>query len=165
MPPGGALGFSGYLMDWLVAINPWVDLPEGREAVEHVQNQFYTHSGMLSLLLPGASELAERSETRLRSFAEPFNGPEWYRAIVLATHHRGLHHIGPLDAKFADDAFVFPPGAHRDSLDYFRTVPRAVGGNRRARLEAMRRYFPELAAYPDDKGRPYSEYDSYMNPD
>ena len=31
VPPEGALGFNGYLMDWLMAINPWQALQPGAD--------------------------------------------------------------------------------------------------------------------------------------
>lgn len=164
VPPGGALGFNGYLMDLLMAINPWHVLPSGADPAEHLWDRHYTRRGMLNLLLPDAAALADDSLARFRTFARRFEGPDWYRLTLLHVHHRGLHYTGPMDPMFADDVFHFSPGAHVRSLDYFLTVPRDVAGNRRARLEAMRRYFPELADYPNAYGRPYSAYDTLHKP-
>jgi hypothetical protein len=162
VPSNGAIGFNGYLMDWLMAVSPLKALPPGTTPAQHVWDRHKMGRGMLALLLPDASSLAEDSLNRLRAFAQRFEGPRWYRAVLLIVHQRGLHYTGPMDPMFADDAFYFSPGAHVRSLRYFQTVPRAVGGDRRARLEAMRRYFPELAAYPNADGHPYDAYDVLM---
>lgn len=162
VPPGGAVGFNGYLMDLLMAINTVQTLRPGADPTEHVWNRHYTRRFMLQALLPHAGALAEDSLDRFKAVAAQFDGPDWYKAALLDVHHRGLHYTGPMDSMFADEALYFSPGAHVRSLDYFLTVPRDVGGNRRARLEAMRRYFPDLAAYPDAYGRPYAEYETLV---
>lgn len=158
-PPGGALGFDGYLMDWLLAVNPWQSLPEGVDAGTHVWGRHYTRGGMLRALFPDASALADESLALFRTRARRFDGPEWAKATLLDLHHRGLHYTGPLDPMMADDKVHVSPGAHRRALEFFLTVPRDVGGDRRARLEAMRRFFPDLATYPDSSGVPYTSYD------
>lgn len=163
LPRGGeALMLGGYLMDGLMTISPWTALPEGTGPAEHVWNQRYTRPGMLRLLFPDRGALADESFAHLRAAAARFDGPRWYRAVLLAMHQRGLHYTGPLDPLFADDALHFSPGAHVRSLDYFRTVPRAVAGDRKARLEALRRHFPDLAAYPGPDGRSYRRKDRLL---
>lgn len=150
------LGFNGYLMDWFLGIAPR-DHPAPDNAVGPLWDRTYTRPNMLRALFADEADLQAPVKARLEDIVESVDGPAWYRMMMGDFHQRGLHYTGVIDPMLADDALYVSPGAHRWSLEFVRTAPKEIAGERRARLEAMRRYFPELAAYPGPNGVPYAE--------
>lgn len=150
------LGFNGYLMDWFLGIAPR-DHPAPDNAVGPLWNRTYTRPNMLRALFADEADLQAPVKARLENIVQSVDGPAWYRMMMGDFHQRGLHYTGVIDPMLSDDALYVSPGAHRWSLEFVRTAPKEVAGERRARLEAMRRYFPELAAYPGPNGVPYAE--------
>ena len=154
-PPGGAVGFTGYLMDLLLSLSSQRFIVSMTDPARAVWERRYTGPAMMRLLLPDARRLAARSLQRLRRGAAAFDGPPWFRLILLDLHRRGLHYTGILDPMLADEAFYFAPGAHAQALRFLETTPFEVGGDRRARLRAMQKYYPDVAAFPDSYGQSY----------
>jgi hypothetical protein len=154
--PEAVVGFNGYLMDWFLGIAPR-NHPDPGNAVEPLWNRTYTRPTMLQALFADESDLQEPLRSRLEALVNSIEGPPWYRLLMGDFHQRGLHYTGVVDPMMADDALYVSPGAHRWSLEFVRTAPKDVAGERRARLEVMRRYFPELAAYPGPRGVPYAD--------
>lgn len=150
------VGFNGYLMDWFLGIAPR-DHPAPDNAVGPLWNRTYTRPNMLRALFRDEADLQKPVRDRLEAIVRSVEGPAWYRMMMGDFHQRGLHYTGVIDPMLADDALYVSPGAHRWSLEFVRTAPKDVAGERRARLEAMRRHFPELAAYPGPRGVPYAE--------
>lgn len=150
------LGFNGYLMDWFLGIAPR-DHPAPDNAVGPLWNRTYTRPNMLRALFSDEKDLQPPVRARLESIVESVDGPAWYRMMMGDFHQRGLHYTGVIDPMLADDAMYVSPGAHPWSLEFVKTAPKDVAGERRARLEAMRRYFPALAAYPGPNGVPYAD--------
>lgn len=154
--PEAVLGFNGYLMDWFLGISPR-DYPPPGDPLAPLWNRTYTRPTMLKALFEDEADLKTSMRDRLEAIVGKIDGPDWYRVIMGDFHQRGLHYTGVIDPMMADDALYVSPGAHPWSLEFMQTVPKEVGGERRARLEAMRRYFPELAQYPGPDGVPYAE--------
>lgn len=154
--PEAVLGFNGYLMDWFLGIAPR-NRPPADDPLKPLWSRTYTRPNMLRALFPDEEELQAPARRQLNEMVASVEGPPWYRMLMGDFHQRGLHYTGIVDPMLADDALYVSPGAHRWSLSFVRTAPKDVAGERRARLEAMRRHFPDLAAYPDPDGVPYAE--------
>jgi hypothetical protein len=154
--PESVVGFNGYLMDWFLGIAPR-NHPEPGHAVDPLWNRMYTRPNMLKALFADEPDLQEPVRERLQAIVNSVEGPPWYRMMMGDFHQRGLHYTGVIDPMLSDDALYVSPGAHRWSLEFVRTAPKEIAGERRARLEAMRRYFPELASYPGPRGVPYAD--------
>jgi hypothetical protein len=154
--PEAVVGFNGYLMDWFLGIAPR-NHPSPDNPVGPLWNRTYTRPNMLRALFKDEPALREPMRARLEALVGSVEGPAWYRLLMADFHQRGLHYTGVVDPMLADDALYVSPGAHRWSLEFVRTAPKDVAGERRARLGAMRRHFPELAAYPGPRGVPYAD--------
>lgn len=150
------VGFNGYLMDWFLGIAPRPH-PSTDDPVEPLWNRTYTRPNTLKALFDDEAGLQQTMHRVLRRIVASARGPTWYKMLMGDMHQRGLHYTGAIDPMLGDDALFVSPGAHRMALRFVRTVPREVAGDRRARLEALRRYFPQLATYPGSYGVPYME--------
>ncbi len=154
----GVVGFDGYLMDWLLGLVSKDNPDSITDPVRTVWGRRYTSDLMLGQLMPDSRELAARGRAKLADEAGRYQGPAWFRALMLDIQHRGVNYTGAAMALMAPEAHYFAPGATRRALHFCRGRDIAIGGIKRARLEAMRRYFPRLAEYPDPSGRAYTEY-------
>ncbi len=156
LPDSDILAFHGYLMDWFLGIYAKRPVPRSGDPLARIWNRTYKSRGFLPVLFRDSGELAAAAHSDLRHQAERIDGPAWFKMIVLDMHHRGVKYTGAAFPMMADEVQCFAPGAHRRSLAFIETVPCSVGGEKRARLEAFRMFFPELARIPNAKGHSYT---------
>jgi hypothetical protein len=94
------------------------------------------------------SELIDYYKTHISNF----EGEIWYKAGLHEMSTRGLHYTAIVDSILADDVYSFSPGATNRSFKFFSSISREVGGKKRIRLNAMKKYFPDVAGFPDSDG-------------
>lgn len=157
LPGAPAISFNGYLMDILVGmaaktskINP--DAPH-----KSVWNRTYSGPLIRRLLIPGEKYWAKETEQLFLDEISRYKGEPWFRMLVLDIHHRGLHYTGIIDTMLSDEVFSFSPGAGAEAFRFMSAAPHGIAGDKKARLHALRQYFPHLAAFPGTEGRSFSE--------
>lgn len=167
VPREGSVGFDGYLMDMLLGGGGvyYHRIGSGlTDASAEIWNRIYCSNPMLRALMPDAGALAKVGYESVRSEAEDYVGPLWFKLVMLSLHRRSLHYTGAAYPMMSDEAVYFAPGATRRALEFFLNSDVHVAGDKRARLAAMQKYFPQLATYPDPSGVPYSSYTSLRKP-
>ncbi len=158
LPPGGVLGFDGYLMDWILGIYPKVNPLAFSDPVDPIWNRVSMMKRTLRFLFTDERKLSRQGREEAAVEARTYEGPHWFRFMMLDFHRRGLHYTGVPYTLMSPDAAYFAPGACPRSLKFFLTSDYSIGGEKRARLRAMQHYFPELSAYPSASGKSYNEY-------
>ena len=160
-PPNGVIGFDGFLMDRVLGIYPKNDIGAHSNPVSPIWGLLYTRPGKMRKLFRDWQALEKEALDRLSDEVDRYEGPSWFRYMLLDIHSRGLHYTGPPCTMMADEALYFSPGAHRQAFLFLLHADRAIGGEKRARLEAMNTFFPKLAKIPDSSGIPFTKYESF----
>ncbi|MDH5670971.1 MAG: hypothetical protein OEZ06_02420 [Myxococcales bacterium] len=160
VPAGGSVGFDGHLMDWLLGQYQKRVLPKSGDPTYRIWNRTY-EAPPLRMLMRDAPELARESHADMYRQVAHFDGAPWFKMMMLDLQHRGTKYTGGAYPIAGDAALYFAPGGHVRSLDFVCGAPFAVGSEKRARLRVMQRDFPELAALPDNKGVPYTDYQTF----
>ncbi len=160
IPQGGTVGFDGYLMDLLLGMFHKKVGPGLNDSAGAIWNRRYCSNPMLRALMDDTESLEKTGYESVIGDADRFIGPPWFKLIMLSFYRRSLHYTGAAFPMMSDDAVYFAPGATRRTLDFFLNADRNAAGDKKARLVAMKKYFPRLASYPDPTGVPYSSYTS-----
>ncbi len=156
-PENGALGFNGQLMDKFLGLAPVTSLKSGLSVADSIWKKKFTGKSILDGLFVDSKEII-KNLYRIRSHEiDSVQGEDWYKIAIDEFHQKSLHYTGITDTMVSDDYFSFSPGSSYESLDFIRTVPYKIAGKKKARLEALKRYFPEVGAFPDDDGIPLIE--------
>jgi len=160
LPPGGVIGFDGYLMDWFLGLYPKFVPERFPRPEDYVWSRMMSSRATLRLLFPDWRAMQERGVEEARIEARRYDGPDWFKMMMLDFHRRGLHYTGTPYTMMADDAIYLAPGATRRAIEFYLGSPMETAGEKRARLASLKRHFPRLAAFPSPTGRPYTEYTS-----
>lgn len=152
------LGFDGHLMDWFLGVYPKERLPESGDPTERIWNRAYGPRPVLARLFPDIKEREAAGRASLQELARQIDGTPIFRQMMLDLHNRGVNYTGGAYPILSDQAQYFAPGGHRRTFEFIRRARWDVAGEKRARLRSMQQHFPELAAYPDPKGKSYFSY-------
>lgn len=158
LPAGGVVGFDGFLMDYLLGYAPHrIGVPDREAIPEALFGQTYTDEVMLRALVPGAQQHAAAALDALHAAAAGIAGDAAFTLTLLQTLNRSWKYSGAAFPLLGDEALYVAPGVHPEAIQFVERVPFRVAGHRRARVHALRRHFPDLAAYPSAKGVPYTQ--------
>lgn len=158
----GTVNFTGYLMDWLLGVTARNRFEGQGSPYIPIFNRTYSGSQLRKLLIPDAKEHKRETEELFRNEIEQYQGENWFRMMTMDLHHRGLHYTGILDTMLSDELLSFSPGTAAEAYRYASTVPYNVGGNKKARIHALRKLSPALAGYPGPEGIPYGDMNTLM---
>lgn len=157
VPQNGAVSFNGYLMDKFLGISPRFKAETDEDLFKAIANKSYSGRSILKALMHDSSLLEGQLADYYKTHISTFEGETWYKAGLHEMNTRGLHYTAIVDSMVADDIFSFSPGASSQSLKFFSTISREVGGRKKIRLNAMKKYFPKVAMFPDSDGIPLLE--------
>lgn len=152
IPKKGAISFNGYLMDKFLGLSVRTKAETEEELFKAISNKLYSGKTILSSLFIDYSELKSDLIDYYKSHISDFEGEIWYKAGLHEMSTRGLHYTAIVDSMLADDVYSFSPGATNQSFKFFSTIPREVGGKKKIRLNAMKKYFPHIGGFPDSDG-------------
>jgi hypothetical protein len=157
VPEGGVVGFDGHLMDWLLGLykKPWRG--KSTDPAEQIWARAYAPDAVVGKVVRRSGDLAGRCLDDLRQQNAILRGTDWERMMFLDLEHRGVKYTGGAYPSLGDRAAYFAPGGHARTLKFYLRAPRAVAENKAARLEAFRRYFPDLLAFPGPDGKSYAD--------
>jgi len=155
--PGQAVGFDGLGMDRLLGVQFVLDLPAGEDPIARLFTKAYTRPRWLLRLVPDAAARRAEAMERMRAVLAQIDGPPWYQMTLADTFSRLVYHSGGAVAAHGDEAIYVAPGADWRALELFLRAPRDLVGLKAARLDALRRHFPELAAFPGEDGVPVAQ--------
>ena len=160
-PENGVVGFDGFLMDRVLGIYPKSEITGQTNPVSPIWGLLYTRPGKMRKLFHDWQTLEQEALDKLSMEVDRYDGPSWFQYMLLDIHSRGLHYTGPPCTMMADEALYFSPGAHKQAFQFLLHADRAIGGEKRARLEAIKTFFPKLAKIPDSSGTPFTKYESF----
>lgn len=152
-----SISFNGYLMDLLMGMAVKTANLEHSSPHKPVWNRTYSSPGIRKLLIPNEQHWAEKTEKLFVEEIEAFEGEPWFRMLMLDLHHRGLQYTGIVDSMISEEVFSFSPAASKAIYDFAAEAPHSIAGDKKARLRALQKYFPEIASYPGIEGIPFSE--------
>ncbi len=143
----GDIGFNGYLMDLLLGIAIRGVHTSDEIVFSNVWNRRYTGKSMLKLLFPSEALLKSETKALFEEEFKRYNGDPRFRMIMLDLHHRSLHYTGILDPLLGDESIFFSPGAHPESFDFVRIVPHSIAGDKKSKLYALKKWYPDVAQF------------------
>lgn len=146
------LAFEGYLMDKFLGIAPRGKPANDSEAISNYMGRNYTAQSIRKKLFDNASDLETSVEHRITEAYHNINGQPFYKMMMLDMHNRGMHYAGGFDTMLADETHCFSPGATIESIRFAQSVPRDLAGDKQAKLDVFKQYFPDIARYPDSDG-------------
>lgn len=152
-----ALSFNGYLMDLLMGMAVKTDQLKTSSPHKPVWNRTYSSKLIRMLLMPDSNELEEQIESLFIKELDNYSGEFWFKMLMMDIHHRGLHYTGNIDTMLQENVFSFSPAASLNTYKFAATTPHNVAGDKKARLKALNKYFPELSKFPGVEGVSFSE--------
>ena len=154
-PNKGAVGFNGQLMDKFLGLAPVTTVKKnGTSLVNQKWAKTYSRPSIMSGLFKDYKELNEALHNVHSEFVDTINGEDWYKMAIYEFHHKSLHYTGITDTMTSDEYFSFSPGASIEALRFIQSVPYSIGGEKRIRLKALEKKFPEIGRFPDEDGVP-----------
>ena len=157
----GGIGFNGQLMDKFLGMAP-VTTPD--DTSKSLINQKWAKSYSGKIIMKGLfKDYASLNQSLYRAHSDHLNsisGENWYKMAIYEFFHKSLHYTGITDTMTSDEYFCFSPGASEESLDFIKSVPFSIGGKKQIRLQALKKYFPEVGSFPDEDGIPLVDKDS-----
>lgn len=151
------ISFNGYLMDWFLGMATKTKIKPEQNTYMPIWNRTYSSTTIRKLLIPNEHRWANATKKLFEEELKNYKGEPWFCLMLLDLHHRGLHYTGIVDTMLSDEVFSFSPGAVLDSYRFLATAPHEVAGDKKARLKALKKYFPEIAAFPSSEGIPFDE--------
>lgn len=152
-----SISFNGYLMDLLMGMAVKTDSLTANNPHKPVWNRTYSSPTIRKLLISDEKHWESITEKLFVDEIENYEGEPWYRMLMLDLHHRGLHYTGIVDSMVSDEVFSFSPAASKDIYHFAARAPHNIAGDKKARLNALQKNFPEIASYPGVEGIPFSE--------
>ncbi len=147
LPPGGVVAFDGYLADLLLGFH--------RLPLSLAQRRYVR--GPLRWLFADHRAREASCLAAIEHEANQWDGSADVKASGSDAFNRGPWYTGGAFPLLDPGAAAFAPGAHRDALEIFQTVPEALLRQKRARLHMFRRDFPALAKVPTQNGIPLDQ--------
>ncbi|MEX0844457.1 MAG: hypothetical protein WD022_04215 [Balneolaceae bacterium] len=157
IPQDKTISFNGYLMDILLGLAVKTDKLDSNSPHKTVWNRTYSSPTIRKLLIPNEAHWSKVTEELFINEIEQFEGEPWFKMLMLDIHHRGLHYTGIVDSILADEVFSFSPGATIEAYRFAATSPHEIAGDKKARLHALQKYFPKMAAYPGLEGKSFAD--------
>lgn len=157
IPDDNVISFNGYLMDILLGLAIKTDKLDSESPHKTVWNRTYSSPTMRKLLIPNEAHWANVTEEIFIDEIDRFEGEPWFKMLMLDIHHRGLHYTGIVDSMLSDEVFSFSPGATIEAFNFAATSPHKIAGDKKARLNALQKYFPKMAAYPGLEGKSFAD--------
>lgn len=152
-----ALSFNGYLMDLLMGMAVKTDQLDTVSPHKPVWNRTYSSRSIRKLLMPDSNKLEKEVEALFIEELESYSGEPWFKMLMMDIHHRGLHYTGNIDTMLQEEVYSFSPAVSLNTYKYAASTPHSVAGDKKARLNSLNTYFPEISKFPGVEGVSFSE--------
>ena len=152
-----AISFNGYLMDLLMGMAVKTKNLRSSEPHKAIWKRTYSSPLIRRLSIPDSNKWKRQTENLFKEKINEFKGEPWFKMLMLDIHHRGLHYTGNIDTMMEPDVYSFSPASTYSAFRLASTTSHDVAGDKKARLHALSKSFPEVASYPGVEGFSFSE--------